>query len=104
MSIIDPRSLSGRHLLSRRASLGNMMYGLSSIAMAGLLQQDSLSAEDPVDERTPIHPVIGPSNPNAKRDPHFPSAAKKVLMIFCSGACSHLDTFDYKPELIKRHG
>ena len=25
-------------------------------------------------------------------------------MIFCSGACSHLDTWDYKPELIKRHG
>ena len=25
-------------------------------------------------------------------------------MIFCSGAVSHLDTFDYKPELIKRHG
>ena len=24
-------------------------------------------------------------------------------MIFCSGACSHLDTWDYKPELIKRH-
>ena len=25
-------------------------------------------------------------------------------MIFCAGACSHLDTFDYKPELIARHG
>ena len=25
-------------------------------------------------------------------------------MIFCSGAVSHVDTFDYKPELIKRHG
>jgi hypothetical protein len=25
-------------------------------------------------------------------------------MIFCSGALSHLDTFDYKPELVKRHG
>ncbi|MDB4736354.1 DUF1501 domain-containing protein, partial [Planctomycetota bacterium] len=24
-------------------------------------------------------------------------------MIFCSGALSHLDSFDYKPELIKRH-
>jgi hypothetical protein len=24
-------------------------------------------------------------------------------MIFCSGALSHLDTFDYKPELVKRH-
>jgi hypothetical protein len=104
MSIIDPRSLSGRHLLSRRASLGNMMYGLSSIAMAGLLQQHGLLAEDPLDEKIPIHPVIDPSNPNAKRDPPFPSAAKKVLMIFCSGACSHLDTFDYKPELIKRNG
>ena len=27
-----------------------------------------------------------------------------MLHIFCSGACSHLDTFDYKPELVKRHG
>jgi hypothetical protein len=27
-----------------------------------------------------------------------------VLVIFASGACSHLDTWDYKPELIKRHG
>ena len=104
MSMIDPHRLSGRHLLSRRASLGNMMYGLSSIAMAGLLQQHGLLAEDPVEEKTPIHPVIDPSNPNAQRDPHFPSPAKKVLMIFCSGACSHLDTFDYKPELIKRDG
>lgn len=24
-------------------------------------------------------------------------------MIFCSGALSHVDTFDYKPELIRRH-
>jgi hypothetical protein len=30
--------------------------------------------------------------------------AKNVLVIFCSGACSHIDTWDYKPELIKRHG
>ena len=25
-------------------------------------------------------------------------------MIFCSGACSHVDTWDYKPELIRLHG
>jgi hypothetical protein len=36
--------------------------------------------------------------------PHFTPKAKNVLVIFCSGACSHLDTFDYKPELIRRHG
>ena len=28
---------------------------------------------------------------------------RHVLVIFCSGALSHLDTWDYKPELIKRH-
>ncbi len=35
--------------------------------------------------------------------PHLPAKAKRVLMIFCSGACSHIDSWDYKPELIKRH-
>jgi hypothetical protein len=27
-----------------------------------------------------------------------------VVHIFCTGAVSHVDTWDYKPELIKRHG
>lgn len=27
-----------------------------------------------------------------------------MLVIFCSGAVSQIDTFDYKPELIRRHG
>ena len=26
-----------------------------------------------------------------------------MLCIFCTGALSHVDTFDYKPELVKRH-
>lgn len=108
MSIVDPRSLVGRHLLSRRASLGNMAFGLSSVALAGLLGQQGILATEPVesvaDEGSPIRPGIQAANPNARRDPHFTPKAKKVLMIFCSGACSHLDTFDYKPELIKRNG
>lgn len=52
----------------------------------------------------PIRPKIDPANPNAVRDPHFQPRAKQVLMIFSAGGCSQLDTFDYKPELIKRHG
>ncbi|MFZ9092704.1 MAG: DUF1501 domain-containing protein, partial [Planctomycetaceae bacterium] len=44
------------------------------------------------------------SAPFAARDSHFTAAAEQVLVIFCSGACSHLDTFDYKPELIRRNG
>ena len=44
------------------------------------------------------------TRPLAPRPPHFPARAKQVLHIFCTGAVSHLDTWDYKPELIKRHG
>lgn len=39
----------------------------------------------------------------AARPPHFAPRAKNVLVIFCSGALSHVDSWDYKPELIKRH-
>ena len=35
---------------------------------------------------------------------HFAPRAKRVLQIFCVGGMSHLDTFDYKPELAKRNG
>ncbi|HEU0119210.1 MAG TPA: DUF1501 domain-containing protein [Bryobacteraceae bacterium] len=35
---------------------------------------------------------------------HFPAKAKRVIQIFCPGGVSHLDTFDYKPELEKRSG
>ncbi|MEZ6143056.1 MAG: DUF1501 domain-containing protein [Zavarzinella sp.] len=35
---------------------------------------------------------------------HHPAKAKRVLQIFCPGAASHIDLWDYKPELLKRHG
>ena len=34
----------------------------------------------------------------------FPPRARRVIQIFCPGAVSQMDTFEYKPELIKRHG
>ena len=67
--------------------------------MASLLAQEGLLGAN-----NPIKPVINPIKPFAARDPHFKAKANKVLVIFCSGACSQLDTFDFKPELIKRHG
>ncbi|MBM3729008.1 MAG: DUF1501 domain-containing protein [Acidobacteria bacterium] len=36
--------------------------------------------------------------------PHHAPKAKRVLQIFCPGAASHIDLWDYKPELEKRHG
>ena len=35
---------------------------------------------------------------------HHTPRAKRFLMIFLTGGMSHIDTFDPKPELAKRHG
>jgi hypothetical protein len=38
------------------------------------------------------------------RPAHFPARAKSVIMLFQNGGPSHVDLFDPKPELQKRHG
>lgn len=35
---------------------------------------------------------------------HHPPRAKRVVQLFMAGAASHIDLFDFKPELVKRHG
>lgn len=95
-------SQTGRALLDRRAFLGQSLGGLAGIALSHLLgSQSSLAAGG---RPSPIRPIIRPQAPCAARPPHFSPRAKKVLVIFCSGAVSHVDSFDYKPELIKRNG
>jgi len=94
----------GRYLLDRRRFLSDAAGGLSGIALASLLGSQGLLAAGDDGAEGPIRPRIDPARPHAARQPHFPPQAKNVLVIFCSGACSHLDTWDYKPELIKRHG
>ena len=39
-----------------------------------------------------------------KPGPHFEPKAKNVILIFLPGGISHIDTFDYKPDLVKHHG
>lgn len=84
----------GRQFLSRRDFLAKTGTAAGSIALANLLEHDRLLAA----------PQIDPKNPHAPRPPHNEPKAKNVLVIFCAGACSQLETFDYKPELIKRDG
>ena len=71
------------------------------MALASLLAGENWRRGD---EASPIRPAILPDAPLRARPPHFPAKAKRVLMIFCSGALSHVDSWDYKPELIKRDG
>jgi hypothetical protein len=91
---------AGRWLLNRRDFLRFGGTGLGGIALTALLAEQGLLAAD----KSPIRSQWSPERPNAPRAPHFAPQAKNVLVIFCSGALSHLDTWDYKPELIKRHG
>src|SRR6266567_1719717 len=73
--------------MNRRNFLWNAGGGLGGLALAHLLRQDGLLA----DEKT-------------KKGLHHPAKATRVIQLFMSGAASQCDTFDYKPELIKRHG
>ena len=87
--------LIDQHLRDRRGFLGNTATALGSIAIASLLNQDGLLAEQP---------AIDQARPYAPRQPHFAPKAKNVIVIFCAGAVSQLETWDYKPELIKHDG
>src|SRR5438552_1474163 len=92
---------AGRRLLDRRDFLAHAGFGLAGVALTSLLaDQGLLAAEQP----PKWSPTFRPETPLAARPPHFEAKAKRVLMIFCSGAVSHVDTFDYKPELVRRDG
>ena len=99
-------SLHGRRLLDRRDFLRNAGLSIRGIALASILDADGLLADEPrtVSGKAPIRPIIDPNNPYAPRKPHFEMPAKQVLVIYCPGAVSHVDTFDYKPALAKLDG
>ena len=94
-------SSAGRRLLDRRRFLARAGSGLTGIALASMLARDGLLGAE---RSVPLRPSIRPDAPLAARPAPFRAKAKRALVIFCSGACSHLDTWDYKPELIRRHG
>lgn len=92
-------SLYGKHLIDRRSFLCNSSTALSSIAATALLSSDRMLAGQET-----ISPQIDPARPFAARPTHFPAKAKNVIVVFCAGAVSQLETWDYKPELIKLDG
>ena len=73
---------------SRRAFLSQLGGGFGATALAALLQREA-GAEGPA-----MRPGAG----------HHAAKARAVIQIFCPGGLSHVDTWDYKPELAKRQG
>ena len=68
--------------MNRREFLGCSANGLGAVALAQLLGQSGAFGQET----------------------HHKPKAKRVLHLFMNGGASPMDTFDYKPELEKRHG
>ena len=98
MTTPQPENLSpaGTSLLNRRDFLRRSGTAFGGMALAGLLADDHLLGN-------PIRPEIDPDRPFSARKTHFPPRAKQVLVIYCTGAVSHVDTWEHKPELFRRH-
>ncbi|MEO0445168.1 MAG: DUF1501 domain-containing protein, partial [Verrucomicrobiota bacterium] len=67
---------------SRREALYGLGAGLGSVAMTSLLRA---------------------SEENSAVGPHHSARAKRCIFLMMEGGPSHMDTFDPKPELEKRH-
>lgn len=106
--MINPEQLSpfGQRLLDRRGFLQTAGLSTAGLALTSLLASDGLLAESSqtAGGKSPVRPTIDPNNPYLPRRSHFDMPAKQVLVIYCPGAVSHIDTFDYKPALAKLHG
>lgn len=77
---------------SRRALLQKAGGGIGMLALNSLLNQTSFAIEN------------NPTNPLASKQPHYEAKAKNVIWLFINGGPSHVDTWDYKPGLVKADG
>ena len=77
-----------RHFFNRREVIRSLVGG--SLLLPGILSE--LLAESAAPD------------PLAPKPSHFPGKAKRVIFIFSNGGVSHMDTFDYKPQLFAADG
>ncbi|MFP6764070.1 MAG: DUF1501 domain-containing protein, partial [Planctomycetaceae bacterium] len=75
-------------LQARRAFLGQSACGLGATALASLIP------DAPVRAASAVPAATGQFTPRARR----------VIFLYMAGGPSHLETFDYKPQLAARHG
>ncbi|MFM8470412.1 MAG: DUF1501 domain-containing protein [Limisphaerales bacterium] len=74
-------------LFSRRAALSSVSCGFGWLAFSALAAR-----------------AAGADKPLAPKQPHFTPRAKRVIFLCMSGGPSHVDTFDYKPQLVADGG
>ncbi len=83
---LHPRSVTRRWFFEQCG------VGLGAMALSNLLAPSGYAG------------IATPDDPLAPKKPHFPPKAKSVIFLFMAGAPSHLELFDYKPQLAKFDG
>jgi hypothetical protein len=78
---------------SRRDFLRLAGGGFGALALSAMLAEEARGEK-----------ASDPADPFAPRKPHFDTKARACIFLFMEGGPSHIDTFDPKPELRKRHG
>ena len=76
--------------VSRRWFINQCGVGLGALSLTHLLAEMGYAGQS--------------ENPLAPKKPHFAPRAKNVIFLFMAGAPSHLELFDYKPQLAKFDG
>jgi hypothetical protein len=89
--------------LGRREFLRKASGGFGAVALAGMLA-DSPRAGTPIVDPALVAGAPAGVDPLAPKTPHFPATADRVIFIYATGGVSHVDTFDYKPQLVADHG
>jgi hypothetical protein len=80
----------------RRDFLKDAAMGVGAMALSGLFARDGLLAAD-------SSGAGSASGASGLAGMHHPAKAKQIIHVFLGGGLSHLDSFDYKPELTKFH-
>jgi len=79
---------------TRRHFFGRTAAGIGTAALTSLLNPGVFA-----------NPAARPAGvPGALLEPHFPGKAKRVIYLVMSGGPSHIDLFDYKPQLQQYNG
>jgi len=95
MNVHDEFTLRRAQLMNRRSLLGGSAAGIGAMALGSLLGGEASAM--------PPGSVAAQSRGGLPGLPHFAPRAKRVIYLFQSGGPSHVDLFDYKPELEQLH-
>ena len=83
---------------TRREFLWESGCGFGAAALSGMLAGDGFFGQRA--EASP--PLVPNNNPLAPKPPLSLGKAKSVIFLFMYGGPSHIDTFDYKPDMVGR--